>query len=101
MRSHVQNGTRKVGYVTTSAHLESPSPSQLTTWASGRKSSEVGTREVTKMPVPKLAGPKKFSRASAYAATVPRTSESVVASSVTSRLFMVQVRNADSQRSLL
>src|SRR3970282_1469283 len=101
MRSQVQNGTRKVGYVTTSAHLESPRPSQLTTWASGRKRSEGGTGEGTKMPVPKPAAPKKLSRPSAYAATVPRTSESVVASTVTSRLFMVQVRNADSQRSLL
>src|ERR671918_1352801 len=63
--SHVQNGTRNVGYVTTSAHLESPSPSQFTTWASGRKRSDVGTRYVTKMPVPKLPTAKNFRRASA------------------------------------
>ncbi len=44
MRSQVQNGTRKVGYVRTSAHLESPKPTQLTIWASGRNRSEVGTR---------------------------------------------------------
>src|SRR6266508_2362723 len=43
MRSHVQNGTRNVGYVSTSAHLESPSPIQFTTCASGRNRSEVGT----------------------------------------------------------
>src|SRR5512144_1970733 len=44
MRSQVQNGTRKVGYVSTSAHFESAMPSQLMTWASGRNSSDVGTR---------------------------------------------------------
>ena len=44
MRSQVQNGTRKVGYVMTRAHFESASPTQLTIWASGRNSSEVGTR---------------------------------------------------------
>ena len=44
MRSQVQNGTRKVGYVSTSAHFESARPIQFTTWASGRKSSDVGTR---------------------------------------------------------
>ena len=44
MSSHVQKGTRKVGYVSTSAHFESPSPSQLMTWASGKNRSDVGTR---------------------------------------------------------
>src|SRR5215471_1204947 len=81
MRSHVQNGTRNVGYVTTRAHLESPRPSQFTTWASGRNRSEVGTRYVTKIPV-------------------PMPSETVVASTVTSRLFLVHVRNSVSQSSL-
>src|SRR5213593_2181235 len=99
MRSQVQNGTRNVGYVTTSDHLESPRPSQLTTWASGRKSSDVGTKYVTKMPVPKLATAKNFNRASAYAAMVPMTSDSPVARNVTSRLFFVQVKNGVSHRS--
>ena len=44
MSSQVQNGTRNVGYVSTSAHFESPSPSQVMTWASGKKRSDVGTR---------------------------------------------------------
>src|SRR5205814_5279361 len=44
MSSHVQNGTRNVGYVTTSAHFESARPIQLMTWASGKNSNEVGTR---------------------------------------------------------
>ena len=44
MRSQVQNGTRKVGYVSTSAHFESPIPIQLMIWASGKNRSEVGTR---------------------------------------------------------
>src|SRR5712692_9612324 len=65
MRSHVQKGTRNVGYVMMSAHLESLNPSQLMTWASGKNNSEVGTRYVTKIPVPKLATPKNLSRASA------------------------------------
>src|SRR5713226_947550 len=101
MRSHVQNGTRKVGYVTTSAHFESPSPSQFTTWASGRNRSEVGTRYVTKIPVPKPPTAKNRSRASAYAATVPMTSDAPVESRVTSRLFWVHVRKAVSQRSFV
>src|SRR2546426_9633934 len=42
--SHVQKGTRKVGYVTTSDHRLSESPRRLTTVVSGRKSSEGGTR---------------------------------------------------------
>src|SRR5215510_14057507 len=101
MSSQVQNGTRKVGYVTTSAHFESPSPSQLTTCASGRNKSDVGTRYVTKMPVPKPPTPKNLRRASAYAATVPMTSENPVASAVTRRLFFVQVRNAVSHKSFV
>jgi hypothetical protein len=100
MSSQVQNGTRKVGYVTTSAHLESPSPSQFTTWASGRNKSEVGTRYVTKIPVPNPPTAKNRSRARAYAAMVPITSEAPVARIVTSRLFLVHVRNAVSHRSL-
>ena len=77
--------------MTTSAHFESPSPSQFTTWASGKNRSDVGTRYVTKISVPRLATPKNFSRASAYAATVPMTSETNVDSTVTSRLFFVHV----------
>src|SRR5919108_1559118 len=53
MRSHVQNGTRNVGYVTTSDHRLSASPSRVTTVVSGRKSSEGGTREGTKIATPK------------------------------------------------
>ena len=65
MRSHVQKGTRNVGYVRTSAHFESAMPSQLMTWASGKNRSDVGTRYVTKIPVPNAATPKNFRRASA------------------------------------
>src|SRR5262245_50732255 len=99
--SQVQNGTRNVGYVTTSAHFESASPSQLMTWASGRKRSDVGTRYVTKMPVPKLFTPKNLSRESAYAAMVPMITDAVVASAVTIRLFFVQVRNSVSHKSFV
>ena len=44
MRSQVENGTRNVGYVTTSAQIESESPSQLITCDSGRNRSVGGTR---------------------------------------------------------
>src|SRR4029077_6346460 len=101
MRSQVQNGTRKVGYVSTRAHLESARPSQFTTCASGRKRSEVGTRDVTKIPVPKAPTPKNRIRASAEAAMVPMTTEIAVARMVTIRLFLVQVRNSVSQMSLV
>src|SRR5262249_40831056 len=101
MSSHVQNGTRKVGEVTTSAHLESARPIQLITGASGKNSSEVGTRYVTKMPVPKLFTPRNLSRESAYAATVPMITDAVVASTVTTRLFFVHVRNSVSHKSLV
>ena len=53
------------------------------------------------MPVPKLLTPRKRSRASAYAATVPMTTEIPVARMVTIRLFLVHVRNSVSQSSLL
>src|SRR5437588_13051618 len=99
MSSHVVKGTRNVGYVTTSAHFESASPIQLMTWASGRKSSDVGTRYVTKMPVPKLFTPRNCRRESAYAAIVAMTTETLVASTVTIRLFFVHVRNSVSQSS--
>ena len=42
--SQVQNGTRNVGYVTTSAHRLSERPSRFTTVLRGRKSSDGGTR---------------------------------------------------------
>ena len=79
--------------------MESASPSQLTTWASGRKRSEVGTRYVTKIAVPNDPTAKNLRRASAYAATVPMTSDSVVDSNVTRRLFFIHVKNGVSQRS--
>src|SRR5204863_1019339 len=101
MSSHVVKGTRNVGYVTTSAHFESARPIQLITCASGRNSSDVGTRYVTKMPVPKLFTPRNLSRDSAYAAIVPMITDAVVASAVTSRLFLVQVRNSVSHRSFV
>src|SRR5947209_3525038 len=44
MSSHVENGTRKVGYVTISAQIESEMPSHTTTCESGRNSSVGGTR---------------------------------------------------------
>src|SRR2546428_9840135 len=43
MRSQVQNGTRKVGYVTINAHSVSDSPRRFTTVDSGRDSSDGGT----------------------------------------------------------
>src|SRR5678815_5832888 len=101
MRSQVQKGTRNVGYVRTSAHFESARPTQLTTWASGKKSSDVGTRYVTKMPVPNAATPKNLRRAIAYAAMVPMATEMTVDSAVTRRLFLVQMRNSVSRMSLV
>src|SRR4029450_8906179 len=101
MRSHVQNGTRKVGYVRTSAHFESARPIQLTTWASGKKSSDGGTGYVTKMPVPNAATPKNLRRAIAYAAMVPTATEITVDSTVTRRLFLVQMGHSVSQMSVV
>src|SRR5438876_3440527 len=54
MRSQVQNGTRKVGYVTIRAAMESVRPSALTTWDSGRNRRLGGTRQVMKTARPKL-----------------------------------------------
>src|SRR5262245_66284810 len=101
MRSQVQNGTRNVGYVTMSAHFESARPSQLTTCASGRKRSDVGTRYVTKIPVPNEPTPKNRRRASAYAAAVAITMEIAVVRIVTMRLYIVLVWNAVSNKCLL
>src|SRR5215470_14111113 len=44
MSSHVENGTRNVGYVTTSAQMVSEMPSHTTICESGRKRSVGGTR---------------------------------------------------------
>ncbi len=44
MRSHVENSTRNVGYVTISAQIESEIPSHTTSWESGRNRSVGGTR---------------------------------------------------------
>src|SRR5262249_47979300 len=101
MSSLVQNATRKAGEGTTSAHLESARPIQLITWASGKNNRDVGTRYVTKIPVPKLFTPRNLSRESAYAATVPMITDAVVASTVTRRLFFVHVRNSVSHKSFV
>ncbi len=53
------------------------------------------------MPVPKAPTAMNRRRARAYAATVPITSEAPVASTVTRRLFLIQVRNSVSQMSLV
>src|SRR3989442_13912556 len=45
IRSQVENGTRNVGYVTTSAQIVSERPSQTTTCESGRDRSIGGTRK--------------------------------------------------------
>ena len=63
MSSQVENGTRKVGYVTISAQMVSASPSHTTTCESGRKSSVGGTRYVMKTAVPNDPTPRKRRRA--------------------------------------
>src|SRR2546427_6447443 len=100
MRSHVQKGTRKVGYVTISAHSVSESPSRLTTVLSGRKSSDGGTREVMKIATPKESAPGKRRRASGYAARVPIRTETTVAAMLTIRLFANQLQNMVSFESI-
>jgi hypothetical protein len=54
----VQNGTRKVGYVTISAQIESEIPSDTTTCESGRKSRVGGTRYVMNTARPKEPTPR-------------------------------------------
>src|SRR5215813_15096656 len=61
--SHVENGTRNVGYVRTRAQIESDRPSQLITCDSGRKSSVGGTRYVMNTAVPNEPTPRYRSRA--------------------------------------
>src|SRR5215471_16779065 len=87
MRSQVQKGTRNVGYVTTSAHRLSDRPSRFTTVLSGRKSSDGGTRYVTKIATPNESPPGKRRRASGYAARIPIATETIVAATLTIRLF--------------
>ena len=59
----MENGTRKVGYVTISAQIVSEMPSHTTTWDSGRNSSVGGTRYVMNTAVPNEPTPRKRSRA--------------------------------------
>src|ERR1051326_3105915 len=58
MSSHGENGTRKVGYVTISAQMESEIPSHTTTCDSGRKSNVGGTRYVMNTAVPNDPTPR-------------------------------------------
>src|SRR5260370_15286361 len=53
MRSQVENGTRNVGYVTTSAQIVSERPSQTTNWESGRNRRRGGPRKVINTAVHK------------------------------------------------
>src|SRR5262245_13576048 len=99
MRSHVQKGTRNVGYVTTSDHRLSESPRRFTTVLSGRKSSDGGTRYVTKIATPNDAAPRKRRRASGYAARMPITTEMMVAPRLTIRLFTNQLQKSVSDES--
>src|SRR2546430_17396353 len=85
MRSHVQKGTRKVGYVTISAHSVSESPSRLTTVLSGRKSSDGGTREVMKSATPKEAAAGKGRRGRGHRGRMPIRTERHVAAMRTVR----------------
>src|SRR2546425_8039580 len=65
MRSHVQNGIRNVGYVRISAHGVSPTWKVRMMFASGMKRSVGGTRDVTKIDVPRVPAMGNRSRASA------------------------------------
>src|SRR2546426_11544119 len=94
MRSQVEKGTRKVGYVTTSAQMVSEMPSQTTTWESGRNSSVGGTREVMKTAVPKEPTPGKRSRARLEPARIEITSEIAVAVTLMIRLFFIHARDS-------
>ena len=58
MRSQVEKGTRKVGYVTINDQIVSEIPSQTTTWDSGRKSRVGGTRYVMNTAVPNAPTPR-------------------------------------------
>src|SRR5438046_9943074 len=94
MRSHVENGTRNVGYVTTSAQMESKMPSHTTTCESGRKSSVGGTRYVMKTAVPNEPTPRNRSRARLYPARIASVTEMDVASTLMMRLFFIHTRKS-------
>src|SRR5688572_8367027 len=94
MRSQVQKGTRKVGYVTIRAKIESEMPSQLTTWDSGRKRRVGGTRYVMNTAVPKEPAPRKRRRDRLYPARMDRTIDTPVATTLMRRLFLIQVRKS-------
>src|SRR5207249_5984409 len=94
MRSHVENGTRKVGYVTTSAQIVSEMPSQTTTCDNGRNSRVGGTRYVMKTAVPNEPTPGKRKRARLYPARTAMTSEIDVAVTLMIRLFFIHVRKS-------
>src|SRR5438876_12050617 len=94
MRSHVENGTRKVGYVTTSAQIVSEMPSQTTTCDNGRNSRVGGTRYVMKTAVPNEPTPGKRKRARLYPARIAMTSGIEGGARVMMRRLLIQGRKA-------
>src|SRR5215470_11165366 len=90
MRSHVQNGMRKVGYVRISAQRVSKSPSLKTMVASGMKRIDGGTRYARKIARPVGLEPRKRSLSMAYAAKTLAASEVNVDTTDTITVFHIQ-----------
>src|SRR3989442_5049007 len=72
IKSQVQNGIRKVGYVRITAHGVSPIPKVLTTSPSGMKSRVGGTTEVMEIILASGGAHRHRHRARAQAASRPQ-----------------------------